>query len=120
MLIPPVSGQGSADCLDRRMATNVAHFRQRAGRAFPSNNGPDDPHARNARDVGNDVMKLHVHLHQRLLHVLDMGRGIFDQTLALPEVSEQTGGIIGIRILPQHTVLKAKAFILTRQICLRR
>lgn len=84
VLISPVSRQGGANGSHGRVATDVAHFRQRDGRTFPGHNGPDDPHACDTGDVGDDMMELHIHLHQRLLHVLDMGGGIFDQPLTLP------------------------------------
>jgi hypothetical protein len=32
----------------------------------------DNPQASRARDVGDDVVELKVHLRQRLLHMLDM------------------------------------------------
>ena len=47
---------------------------------------PDDVHASHAGDIGYDMMQLEVHLHQRLLHVLNMRRRVVQQTLPLPEV----------------------------------
>lgn len=35
-------------------------------------------------------MKLQVHLHQRLLHVLDVGSRVFHESLALPQRGAQS------------------------------
>jgi hypothetical protein len=42
---------------------------------------PYDPHAGHAGDIGDNVVKLQVHLHQRLLHVVDMSGCVFHQPL---------------------------------------
>lgn len=42
------------------------------------------------------VIRPKVHLHQRLLHMLDMGRGMLHQPLALAQISAQ-GGNLGFR-----------------------
>lgn len=34
-------------------------------------------------------MQLQIHLHQGLLHMLDMGRGVFHQSLTLPQIGPQ-------------------------------
>ena len=41
-------------------------------------------------------MELQVHLHQGLLHVLDVGGGVFHQPLPLAQISPQ-GGDLGLR-----------------------
>ena len=52
---------------------------------------PDDGHAGNSGDVGHDMMKLQVHLRQRLLHVLNVCRRVIQQPLTLPEIGAQAG-----------------------------
>ena len=37
------------------------------------------------------MMQLQVHLHQRLLHVLDMRRRVIQQPLPLPQIGAQPG-----------------------------
>ena len=56
---------------------------------FPARDGLDDVHARLARDVSDDVPELHVHLGQRLLHVLNMMGGVLHQHGPLPHVAAQ-------------------------------
>ena len=46
--------------------------------AFTGDDRADDLHAGSAGDVLHDMMQLQVHLHQRLLHVLDMCCGILE------------------------------------------
>jgi hypothetical protein len=46
-----------------------------------------------------DVVKLHVHLHERLLHVLNVGGGILDQAFAMAQIGPQ----------PHHSVARAEA-----------
>jgi hypothetical protein len=58
--------------------------------------GPDNPHAGRAGDIGDDVMELQVHLHQGLLHMLDMGGGVFHQPFPLAQIGAQ-GRNLGIR-----------------------
>ena len=43
------------------------------------------------RDVRDDAMQLQVHLHQSLLHVLDMGGGIFCESFALAHTMNRAG-----------------------------
>ena len=62
-------------------------------------------HAGHAGDVGDDMMQLQVHLHQRLLHVLNMRRRIIQQPLPLPEVGAQPGDFgLGPEARPQQAV----------------
>jgi hypothetical protein len=49
----------------------------------------DDPKPGDAGDVGNDMVKLQIHLGQRLLHVLDVRGGVLEQTLALAQIGAQ-------------------------------
>jgi hypothetical protein len=60
------------------------------------NNGSNNPHAGCARDIRHHVMELQIHLHQGLLHMLDMGGGIFHKPLSLAQIRAQ-GCYLGIR-----------------------
>ncbi len=42
------------------------------GIALAGDDGSDDLHSGRAGDVGDDVMELNIHLHERLLHVLNV------------------------------------------------
>ena len=50
----------------------------------------DDRQAGLAGDVADDVLQLHVHLAEGLLHVLNMVGGIADQHGALPQETPKT------------------------------
>ena len=52
---------------------NRASFR---GVPFSLHDGFDNVHAGLDRDVADDVLELHVHLGERLLHVLDVMRSV--------------------------------------------
>jgi hypothetical protein len=71
VLVSVVAGQCLADGLDRRLAPHVAELGERRRRPLSFKDRADDLHAGDAGDVADDVMKLQVHLHERLLHVLD-------------------------------------------------
>ena len=53
--------------------------------ALASHKGTDDAHTGRASNVGHDVMS-QVHLHQCLLHVLDMRGRIVQQPFALAQI----------------------------------
>ncbi len=72
------------------MASHVPIGCQNVRIALACNNGSDNPHAGRAGDVGDDMMELQVHLHQCLLHMLDMGGGVFHQPLALAQIGAQS------------------------------
>jgi len=59
------------------------------GIALARDNSPDNPHPSRAGDVRYDVMKLQVHLHQGLLHVLDVGGCVFHKPLPLTQIGAQ-------------------------------
>jgi hypothetical protein len=48
-----------------------------------------DLHARHAGDVRDDVVQLQIHLHQGLLHVLDVRGRVLEQSLAMPHVGAE-------------------------------
>jgi len=49
---------------------------QNGGIAFAPHDCPNDRHAGDAGNVGDDMMQLQVHLRQRLLHVLNVRRRV--------------------------------------------
>jgi len=65
--------------------------RQNGRISFTRGHGANDPHAGFARDVGHHVMELDVHLHQRLLHMLDVRGAVIQQALALAQIGAQCG-----------------------------
>ena len=89
MLLPVVADQGLADRLVGGLAALVAQGRKHARVALAGHDGADDAHAGGAGDVRHDVVQLKVHLHERLLHVLDVRGRIVQQPLALAQVVPQ-------------------------------
>ncbi len=81
-----MTAQRFTDCLDGGFAAHVAMLCKDIGIALTRDDRPDDLHAGDACDVLNDVMQLYIHLHHCLLHMLDMGRRIFQQALPLPQI----------------------------------
>jgi hypothetical protein len=71
VLLPVIADQCLTDRLLRGLDTLVAQRCKGGWVALASQDGPDDAHAGRAGDVGHDVVQLQVHLHQRLLHVLE-------------------------------------------------
>ncbi len=74
-----------ANRLDRLLAPAVAVLGKDLGVANAAHDCSDDLHARDAGDVGDHVVQLDVHLHERLLHVLDVRRSVVDQALAMTQ-----------------------------------
>ena len=89
VLLPVVADQRLTHRLNGRMAPPVTVRGQDVWVALARHDRADDGHAGHASDVGDDMMQLQVHLHQRLLHVLDMRRRIVQQPLPLPEIGAQ-------------------------------
>ena len=56
-----------------------------AGSWHALDNGADDPHAGHPHDIRDRVLQLHVHLHQGLLHQLNVRRRRIDEPLAVPQ-----------------------------------
>ncbi len=71
------------DCFHRRLAPSIPEFGKCAGVPLPIDDRADDAHAGQTRDVSDNVVQLHVHEHQRLLHVLKVRRGIVHDALAV-------------------------------------
>ena len=89
VLLAVVAGQRGAERLPRRVAARIAVGCQNGGIAFPGDDGTDDAHPRRARDIGHDMVELQVPLRQRLLPVLDVGRGVFQQPFTLAQIGPQ-------------------------------
>jgi len=90
MLCPIMAGQKPSRSPRARMATACAALTPaRPGRA-PGDDRADDAHAGRPGDVGNDVMKLKIHLRHGLLHMLDMrGCGV-QQAFALAQIGRNS------------------------------
>lgn len=93
VLLAVVADQRGLDRLHRRFAADIPESGKNFRITLAFNDGTDDPHARRTRDVGDDMMQLQVHLHQRLLHVLDVSGGILGEPFPLPHVGAQGGDL---------------------------
>ena len=76
----------------------------------------EDLQSRDARDVAHHEGQLHVHLHQRLLHTLDMGPRRLDQGLAVSEIRAEGDDAIGG---PEAAALKADAVQVAKPFAIR-
>jgi len=85
MLGPVVAHQRFGDERFTGLDALVAQFGQHARITLPSQDRVDDGEPGLPRDVTDDVMQLQVHLIQRLLHVVDVGRRHLHETLAVAE-----------------------------------
>ena len=86
MLSTVVAGQRLLDRLDSGVATPIPHARQHCRIALAAEDRADDPQPGRTGNIGDDVVELHVHFGQRLLHVLDMRRPVLEQTLTLTQI----------------------------------
>ena len=80
VLVAVAAGERLRDRLGSWRGTGSRAGGQRLGVAFAGKDRADDAHAGRAGDVGDDVVELQIHLSQRLLHVLDVEAGVFQQT----------------------------------------
>jgi len=80
-----VTHQRLGNCLFGGLDMFVAKLGQFVGIAFAGQNGVYDCQACYSRDVADDMVQLQVHLVQRLLHVLDVGRCHLHQALPMPQ-----------------------------------
>ena len=72
---------------------------------LPGHNRSDDLHAGLPGDARHHVVKLQIHLHQRLLHVLDLCGTELQQTLTLPHVRAQCDNLLpGLKTRAQQAV----------------
>src|SRR5580704_6168021 len=83
----------SCQCFSNRLfggsAANIAVRRELFWSTNASDNRSNNAKARCSGDVRDDMVKLHVHLYESLLHVLDMGGGAFNQPLSKAQVGPQ-------------------------------
>ena len=80
VLLTPVSGQCVTDLLFLRMAAPITMSGQHGRISFTRNNGANDAHPGSARQVGHHMMELDIHLHQCLLHMLNVRRTVVQST----------------------------------------
>lgn len=73
-----IAHQGTLDGLNARFAAGIAQGCQLRRVALAGDNRPDDPHAGGPGNVGDHMVQLQVHVGERLLHVLDMRRGVIE------------------------------------------
>ena len=100
-----IAAERLLDRLNIGTTSRIAQGRQHSGITFAGQNRTDDPHPGRPGDVGNDVVNLQVHLHQSLLHVLDMRCRILEQTLALTDIRSQLGDpTLGPKAGAQQTI----------------
>ena len=69
------------------MAPHIAVGGQNIRVALACYQRAHDPHAGHAGDVGDDVMELEIHLHERLLHVLDMRGSVIQMPFPQAQVA---------------------------------
>ena len=90
VLLPPVPlqrlGNRGFVCFHAR----TTKLRQLSGVPFTVHDGLYNVHPGPAGDVADDVLELHVHLGQRLLHMLDMMGRVLHQHGPLSQVAAQT------------------------------
>src|SRR3954451_2053702 len=94
MFLPPVPDQGLGDLFLGALAALIAQLGQFDRIATAGQDGFDDRHPGLAHDVADDQGELEVHLHQGLLPVLDVSRGIRDQVLALTDEAAQDHDLV--------------------------
>src|SRR5712691_11095642 len=84
MLGPPVALPRFSDGLLVRLDAWIAQLGQHGRIVLSAQNGVQTRHPRLAGEVADDVLKLHIHLRERLLHVLHMLTGHLHQIVAVP------------------------------------
>jgi hypothetical protein len=84
MLGPPVALQRFPDGLLAGLDAWIPQLRQHHRIPLPGYDGIQNRQPCQARDVTDDMLDLHVHLRQRLLHMLHVLAGHLDQIVAVP------------------------------------
>ncbi len=103
MLFTVVTDQCGFDRIHRGFTADIPESGENFRITLASNDGTDDPHARRAGDVGDDMVQLKVRLHQCLLHVLDVSGCILGEPFPLPngnggaKLGHGSGGIVSLR-----------------------
>jgi hypothetical protein len=82
---PVITNQRFGDDRFARLDALVAQFCQDIRVSLSRQDSLDNGKSGLSRDVADDVMQLQVHLIQRLLHVVDVGRRHLHQAFAVPE-----------------------------------
>ena len=72
----------------------VSEFGQLPGVALPCNDGPNNVHPGLTSNVAHYVLKLYVHLRQRLLHMLDVPGCVLDQHGPLAKVAPKLSDVL--------------------------
>ena len=95
MLRPVVADERLRDGLRSRVDAPVPQRREFRGVSFAGENGVDDRESGHPGDIADHMMQLQIHLVQRLLHALDMGRGGLNQALTMPKQRAQAADALG-------------------------
>ena len=91
---PIVPGEGGRDLGFGGPAPAVAMPSQHPRVALAGDDVAEDPQAGHAGDVADDERQLHVHLHERLLHALDLRRGALDEGRPVPQIGPQCHDLV--------------------------
>ena len=90
MFRPVVPAERLLNRLDGLLASNIAVNGEDLRVADTFNDGPDNLHPRDACDITDNVVELDVHLHQRLLHVLNVRGSVLRRAVAVVIASVDT------------------------------
>ena len=90
-----VPREGGDDLRFGRVTAIVAMLSEGVWVGAPGHDIAEDPQARHPGDVTHDEGQLDVHLHQRLLHALDVRPGRLDEGLAVSEIGSEGDNPIG-------------------------
>ncbi len=101
----PRSVQREGNLIFAGMTALIPQFGQFDRVAFAAQDGLDDRHAGQSRDVTDDFGQFDIHLLHGLLHVLDVTGGVAHLHLPLPPVGTQRqDGILRPKRSPQEAV----------------
>jgi hypothetical protein len=95
VLVGPLAEQRFGNGLFIPATTTISHRRQLLRIALAAENGPDDPHSGHTRNICDRLIQPHIHLCERLLHVLDRAGRRFDQHPSLPAVAPKRSYQLG-------------------------
>ena len=84
-----VAGERFADGVRLSWQRTSRKSSKRSRVAFAGDDRANDAHAGEPGNVRDDVVQLDVHLHERLLHVLNVRGRVVDQPLTMPQVRAQ-------------------------------
>jgi hypothetical protein len=86
-----VPGECGGDLSLGGLTTVVTMSSKPAGVGFSSHDISQNPHASDARNISDHEMELKVHLHESLLHALDVGCRTLDEGLSMAKIAAQDG-----------------------------